>query len=266
MIPYVSQPKLELGPLTVYAFGAMVALAILLAARLLGERSRELGLDADRSARLLTWVIVGGFLGAHLVDRLAYFPGATLADPWSLLRVWSGLSSFGGFVGGVAGAWLWIRRERPGPDAWRHLDALAFTFPFAWVLGRLGCFVAFDHPGVATRFFLGQEYLDGVVRHNLGLEEALAMVPLALLFALLGQRRRAPGFFVALLALAYGPVRFVLDFMRLDDVRYLGLTPGQYGAVALTVAGAVLLERTVLGTRASEARPRTAVTRDRARA
>ena len=30
----------------------------------------------------------------------------------------------------------------------------------------------------------------------------------------------------------YAPVRFSLDFLRVVDVRYGGLTPGQWGAIA----------------------------------
>lgn len=109
--------------------------------------------------------------------------------------------------------------------------------------GHLGCFLAFDHPGLATRLFLGEVYTDGVVRHNLGLEEALYMIPVVLLFWTLGRRPRPAGFFAGLLALLYAPVRFALDFLRIVDARYFGLTPGQYGAVALFVVGGLILLR-----------------------
>ncbi|WP_437593604.1 hypothetical protein [Sorangium sp. So ce1000] len=45
------------------------------------------------------------------------------------------------------------------------------------------------------------------------------------------------------MAVLYAPVRFLLDFLRIVDVRYAGLTPGQYGAIALFIAGLVLLIR-----------------------
>ena len=45
-----------------------------------------------------------------------------------------------------------------------------------------------------------------------------------------------------------GAIRFLMDFLRntdLDqaDVRWLGLTPAQYGMLLLTVVGLVLLQR-----------------------
>jgi phosphatidylglycerol:prolipoprotein diacylglycerol transferase len=39
----------------------------------------------------------------------------------------------------------------------------------------------------------------------------------------------------------YAPFRFGADSLRIIDVRYCGLTPGQYGCVALLLAGAAIL-------------------------
>ena len=47
--------------------------------------------------------------------------------------------------------------------------------------------------------------------------------------------------FVGLLALSYAPVRFLLDFLRWDDARYFGFTPGQYGSVLLAGIGFLVL-------------------------
>jgi phosphatidylglycerol:prolipoprotein diacylglycerol transferase len=241
MIPYFSQPAIPLGPLTIYGFGVLVAVAIFLGTGLVRRRARRHGLDPDVAYRLVIWILVVGFLGAHLVDRFVYFPRETLRDPITILKLWVGLSSFGGFLGAVAGAVVFIRRERLAAQAWEYLDAVAYAFPFAWVVGRIGCFVAYDHPGAPTGFFLGQQYKDGVVRHNLGLEEAIVTVVLAAVFWALGRRPRPAGFFVGLLPLLYAPVRFGLDFLRLVDVRYLGLTPGQYGSISVGLLGALIL-------------------------
>ena len=241
MIPYFSQPAIPLGPLTIHGFGVLVAAAIFLGMGLVRRRARRHGLDPALAYRLVTWILVGGFLGAHLVDRFVYFPRETLRDPITILKLWVGLSSFGGFLGAVAGAVVFIRREKLAAQAWEYLDTIAYAFPFAWVVGRLGCFVAFDHPGAPTGFFLGQQFKDGVVRHNLGLEEAIYTVFLAAVFYVLGRKPRPVGFFVGLLPLLYAPVRFGLDFLRIVDVRYLGLTPGQYGSIGVGLLGAVIL-------------------------
>jgi phosphatidylglycerol:prolipoprotein diacylglycerol transferase len=249
MIPYFAQPRLVLGPLTIHAFGVLVALAVLVGHRVFRWKVKREGMDVVLGERLLTWVLVSGFICAHLFDRLVYYPGETLKDPISLVKIWASLSSFGGFLGAVFGAWLFIRKMRGTAtpvDTWRYLDAVAFAFPFGWIFGRLGCFVAFDHPGLPTNFFLGMENHEGKVIHNLGLEEAIFTVALSAVFALLARRPRFAGFYLGLLPLVYAPYRFASDFLRVRDVRYLGLTPAQWGTLALLVLAVGIL---VLGKR-----------------
>jgi phosphatidylglycerol:prolipoprotein diacylglycerol transferase len=243
MIPYFNQPRLDLGPLAIHAFGVLVAAAVLVGIRVIKIRSAKDGLDALLAQQLTSWILVGGFLGAHLVDRLVYFPAETLEDPLSLLFFWEGLSSFGGFAGALTGIALFLRSHSLDGKTWRYLDVVAYAFPFGWVFGRLGCFLAFDHPGSPTRFILGQEYRDGVVRHNLGLEEAIYTLVIVLVFLALGRSRRPAGVFVGGLALLYAPFRFSLDFLRKIDVRYFGFTPAQYGSVALAICGIAILVR-----------------------
>ncbi len=243
MIPYFAQPQLSLGLVTIHAFGVMVALAMLSGMWAVRRRAAATGLDPLMADRLVTWVLLGGFAGAHLIDRLVYFPGQTWAEPVRLLKFWEGLSSFGGFLGAIVASMLFFRRVDTGAARWGYLDAVAYGFPLGWIFGRTGCFLAFDHPGAATSFFLGMRDQDGVVRHNLGLEEALYTIPLALLFLALGRKPRRRGFFVGLLALLYAPVRFLFDFLRVVDVRYGGLTPGQWGSVAVMAAGLFFLLR-----------------------
>src|SRR5438045_7371171 len=146
--------------------------------RFVRRRAAADGLDPMVADRLVTWTLVGGFIGAHLVDRFVYYPRDTLADPLSILRFWEGLSSFGGFLGAIVGGLLFFRRNRSLPR-WRYLDCVAYGFPFGWIFGRLGCTLAFDHPGSETKFFLGERYTDNVARHNLGFEEALYTVLIA---------------------------------------------------------------------------------------
>lgn len=241
MIPWFPQPTLDLGPVSIHAFGALVALAVLVGSRLFERRAAREGLDAGFARRLTSWLLLGGFAGAHLFERLFYDLPETLADPLSLLRFWEGLSSFGGFVGALIGVGLLLRREPRPEGAWPWLDALAVVFPVAWILGRLGCFVAFDHPGLPTDLPFGQTYADGVVRHNLGLYEAVFAAGISVVMARLGRVPRRPGELVGWLAVLYAPGRFALDVLRVAEDRLLGLVVSQYGSIVLFLVGLGLL-------------------------
>jgi phosphatidylglycerol:prolipoprotein diacylglycerol transferase len=87
-----------------------------------------------------------------------------------------------------------------------------------------------------------------VPRYDLGLLEMLFAVIVAAAFALTWKRRLPVGWYAATLAIVYAPVRFGLDFLRVDDpdggdLRYAGLTPAQWACVALFGTGVFLYAR-----------------------
>jgi phosphatidylglycerol---prolipoprotein diacylglyceryl transferase len=238
LIPYFDQPVLTLGPVSVYAFGVLIGIGIFAGYLLISRRAYKTGLDRAVAERMVLWILIAGFLTAHIFDRIAYFPAETLKDPISLLRLWDGTSSFGGFLGAGIGAYLFFRHAKIKSELRHYLDLIAYAFPFGWAFGRAGCFVAYDHPGTPTSFFLGQVYSDGIVRHNLGLEEALYTLLIALIFFSLGRKKTRPaGFYTGLLCILYAPARFILDFFRIEDATYFRLTPGQYASVIILVFG-----------------------------
>ena len=245
MIPYLDFPVPKLGPLEIHAFGVLVALGILFGSNRVRHRGRQIGLPDDLTSSVSTWIVLGGLIGGHILDVVFYQPQAMRERPWILLNPTAGLSSFGGFFGALVALLIWRRKH--GVALLPYVDALLYGLAFGWFFGRLGCFTAHDHPGRFTDFFLAVNYPDGA-RHDLGLDEALFAGVLAGSFALLSLRPRPVGMYGAIACLFYGPVRFALDFLRVHDVpgadpRYAGLTPAQYGAVAVTLAGVWLLLR-----------------------
>jgi hypothetical protein len=77
----------------------------------------------------------------------------------------------------------------------------------------------------------------------------------AMMYGLSRWKRRPDGLLAAAVATAYAPVRFFLDFLRVNpdaDPRYLGLTFAQWMSIVLTVAGLYLLGRIVRGAGSSQ--------------
>jgi len=116
------------------------------------------------------------------------------------------------------------------------------------VCGRLGCALVHDHVGTPSEFVLAFRF-PNAPRHDLGLYEFLyTVVILVPAVVILDRRSRPPGTSVAVLALLYAPVRFLLDFLRQTDlsgadVRYHGLTVAQYGSIVLAGIGISLIIR-----------------------
>jgi len=228
----------------------LVAAALVLGYMLGRRRARLTGLDPQTCADGEVWIVVSGFVVAHWVSVLAYFPERVLERPWVLLFIWEGLSSFGGLFGAMLGAVIFFRRKQV--SVIKYCDAIIFGFVPAWILGRMGCTVVFDHPGLPTDFVLGMHYHrsieiagvmypKGTVLHNLGMYEAMVAVVLTVVLYAIKKIRPFDGFHPAVMLILYAPMRFFMDTLRVQDKTYAGLTPGHYFAIFMVLFAGFLI-------------------------
>lgn len=255
MFPYLEEPALRAFGQVVTAFQVLVFVAVAVGYQVLSRRAARRGWDPELTLSLVLWTLFAGFAGSHLFDTLLYEREALRKNPLVLLELWGTMSSYGGLLGGVAGAfWAMRRRKLPAAQMFAFIDLVAFSFAFAWIFGRLGCALAHDHIGVETGSVLAVRFPSGP-RYDLGLLEFLYTLFIAALFLWLDRKPRPTGFFVAVFFALYGPVRFALDALRVGDTRYLGWTPGQYVSVAAAAFGLALLRLLTRPAPASAARP-----------
>jgi len=167
VIPYLHVNDFPLGPIPLHPFGLLVALGVIIGTQITIWRARRIGYDVDLLNSFITWMLVAGFIGGHVLDEIFYHPDQIAKNPFSLLYLWEGLSSFGGFVGALIGIILWkylewLPKDEEGEGRqligriWfraQKLPLLPFAdivlsvFPIAWIFGRGGCSIVHDHPG-----------------------------------------------------------------------------------------------------------------------
>jgi phosphatidylglycerol:prolipoprotein diacylglycerol transferase len=245
VIPYVEWRVIQLGPLTLQVWGLFAALGTVAGAWWALREAKKRGLDLPAFETLILNIVIWAFIGARIVHAVFYEPAHYLTHPLDILKVWQGgLSSFGGFIG-AAGAFFWAMRTKKMPLL-PAADTLVSALPLALGCGRIGCFLIHDHPGTlahgAGKWF-AVNYPDAL-RYDLGL--LLAVFDFAFFSCLVFsqvRKNKPDGFTFALFMTVYAPVRFGLDFLRAVDVRYFGLTPGQYGSIALFASGLYLFRR-----------------------
>ncbi|MGE0327787.1 MAG: prolipoprotein diacylglyceryl transferase [Polyangiaceae bacterium] len=250
-IPFVQPPDLTLlsrdaighgfppVDLSIKPFGTLVATGVALGTYLAVRQARKLGFGERAFMSFSFWVLGIGFFGGHFFDTLFYYPERVAENPLQLFAVWNGLSSFGGFMGAVLGAFAWQWRYKV--PMLPYGDVVCSSFPIGWMFGRMGCTVAHDHPGLLSNAWYAVQYPGGG-RLDLGLIEMLLTIPLAAAFLYWRRKPHPWGFYLSRFALLYAPVRFGLDFLRardlaISDNRYAGLTPAQWLAMVLFGAG-----------------------------
>jgi phosphatidylglycerol:prolipoprotein diacylglycerol transferase len=237
LLPYVEHPVLDLGFYRLEAFVVLTGAAVVTQYAIVIRRAPAHGIDRRTASSLLVWAIVLGLLGAHVFDVIAYFPERLRHDPFELFRFWNGISSFGGMISGLLGLYLVMRaKSMSRADMLRFADCLLYALPFTLAVGRLGCALQHDHPGISSEHWLAVAFPEGG-RFDLGLLEFLYNSLLAALFYLLARRRWPDGFFIGLFFALYGPVRFALDSLRVSEARYFDWTPGQYLSIFAALIG-----------------------------
>jgi len=272
-LPYFHLGSLDLG-LPIQAFGMIVAAGVLIGATPLRRYAEWHGVSDDHIRGLLTWLMISGFLGAHLFDVVAYqwdrIGDATVVAPagwwflpeglwpsnWPLvLRIWDGISSYGGFIGGALGFTIYVWWKRLPVRLFADVTMVGLLPAFS--IGRIGCTVVSDHIGAAVDperwyAFLAMDYprklnlahlaeaypgtSEFIRAWNLGLVELLYLIPVNIVILWLAFRpsKRPPaGFITALAGVLYAPVRFFLDFLRPEDTdpRYGGMTFAQWSSI-----------------------------------
>ena len=242
MVPVLVQ----LGPLALYSFGAMLALAFLAAGYVTGNGLEARGLDRAHASSIVWWGAIGGIAGSRV---LAIFNDwdQFLAAPISSLLTGSGFVWYGGLLGGFLSVSAYIRFA--GLPWLLVVDAIAPGLALGQAIGRIGCQLAGDGDwGTAStlpwamaypRAIYGWTEPEGVRVHPAPVYESLLY---SAIFVLLVRMARQPSRFADGSVLfgdliLSGVARFLVEVVRIEPRVALGLTEAQWFGIASVVAG-----------------------------
>ncbi|MGI8758905.1 MAG: prolipoprotein diacylglyceryl transferase, partial [Acidimicrobiales bacterium] len=249
-ISYEPLLRIPLGPLEVSPHGIGVAVGVLLGARLALPAAARRGITAEAFYDVLTWALFGAIIGARVAYVVNHL-GDYVDDPLGIVRVWEGgFSLLGGLAGAVVVGYPKLRTY--GVPLWRFLDAAVPGVALGIAVGRIGDLVIADHLGKPTDFVLGYVCPPGDTGsscvapvgeavHQTALYDMVGAAAVFVLLVWLARRPRPEAYLTASFGLAYGAVRFVEGFFRLDVTHGTGLNGSQWTALAAMVAAAVAL-------------------------
>ena len=244
---------LELGPITLYSYGVLLAAAYLLGLKLAMARARSAGLDSTRIMDLGIYIIISALVGAKAMLLIVDFDFFS-SNPRQLLNLLrSGGVFYGGLILAVVVAFWYMSKHRL--PLWKTSDMFAPGIALGHVIGRFGCLLAGCCYGLPTELPWSITFTDTFASLNVGTPLDTPLHPtqlyeagaeLIILLFLLATEKRGQAFpgrtFWGYLLL-YGISRFIIEFFRGDDrgIVMAVLSTSQFVSVLLIPLSTIML-------------------------
>jgi phosphatidylglycerol:prolipoprotein diacylglycerol transferase len=246
MVPVLVQ----LGPLALYSFGAMLALAFLVAGYVTGNGLEARGLDRAHASSIVWWGAIGGVAGSRVL-AIANDWHQFVAAPLSSIFTGAGFVWYGGLVGGFVAVSTYIKIS--GLPWLVVVDAIAPALAIGQAVGRIGCQLAGDGDwGSPSTLPWAMAYPHaiygwtepiGVRVHPAPVYESLLYSGIFLVLVRMARQpnRYADGSVLFTYLMLSGIARFLVEIVRIEPRVALGLTEAQWFGIVSAVAGGTLL-------------------------
>lgn len=242
---YSPQPIIfSLGPFSIYWYGLLIVIGILVGLWLTIKLGRRYGISSDDIFELVLYLIVFGLLGGrlyYLFLELDYY----LINPLDVFKIWQGgLAIHGVLIGGIITLIVWTKKKKyfplltrggippNGSTFWQWADLLAPAIILGQAIGRWGNYFNQELFGWPTNLPWGIpidqvnrpfQFINNNFFHPTFLYESLAdlLVFLILIFLHKKQKLKSGSIFLIYLIL-YSVVRFIMEFWRIDSTYNFG--------------------------------------------
>lgn len=212
---------LEIGPLTIYYYGVIIAFGLILAVLYGCKRSHEFGIKEDDVVDAVLWVTPFAIACARLyycIFSWDYY-GKNLIE---ILYIWEGgLAIYGGVLGALLGVLVFCRIKKIKVVA--LMDLMLLGFLIGQSIGRWGNFMNREAFGAETEFFLRMGLLNSrnatiIYVHPTFLYESVWNAIGFVLLHFLSKRRRYDGQIALSYAAWYGLGRAFIEGLRTDSL------------------------------------------------
>ncbi len=237
---------LQVGPLTLRWYGAMIATACLVGLWLAKKEAGRNGIEKQRIEDFFLFAIIFAIIGARLYYVTFANPGLLWNSPLSVFAIWEGgLAIHGAILGGLLTAIVATRMYKI--SFWKFADTLAPSLVLGQAIGRIGCFFNGDAHGYPTDMPWGLVYspespagqmFPGQALHPTQLYE---MVFNLIIFGILWSVRRkikTRGTLFLLYVMLYSTGRIFVEHFRADKLTYFNNVSAaqSIGVIGIVVA------------------------------
>ena len=241
----VNPPRFfEIGPLTVYFYGLIIGIGLLLAVWYCCKRSQQFGLTEDHVLDGLILVLPIAVICAR--SYYCIFAWHEFADdPISVLYIWNGgIAIYGGVLGAVFGMWIFSKWKKVKLTA--VLDLIMIGFLIGQSIGRWGNFMNREAFGAQTDSFLRMGLTNmytGEVTyfHPTFLYESLWNAAGFVILHFASKKRKYDGQVALWYAAWYGLGRTMIEGLRMDSLYWGPFRVSQCLAALSCIAAVAVL-------------------------
>ena len=232
----------QIGKLTVYGYGLMIAIGVIVAYSVGEYRAKKQGLSPDELFWLTISCLVGGIAGAKLLFYIVEIK-SIIENPKILLDITHGFVVYGGIIGGIGVGYLFCKLRKL--NFLKYFDLVMPSIAIAQGFGRVGCMFAGCCYGRETDSWFHVIYETSEFATN-----GVALIPTQMIMALLNF---AHFFILAVLAkkvmkqsgqvagcylVFYSIGRFFLEYLRNDPRGNVNiLSTSQFISLFILAAG-----------------------------
>ena len=218
----VNPPRiLELGPLTIHYYGAIIALGLVLAVMYSCKRGHEFGLEEDDILDGVLWITPFAILCARIY-YCAFSWHEYAANPISVLYIWNGgIAIYGSVIGAIIGMAVFAKIKKVKMMA--VVDLILIAFLIGQFIGRWGNFVNREAFGAATDSFFRMGLFNTRTNaweyyHPTFLYESVWNMVGFVLLHFLSKKRKYDGQMALSYAAWYGLGRCFIEGLRVDSL------------------------------------------------
>ena len=233
---------LQIGSFTVYGYGLMIAIGVIVAYTVGEYRAKKQGLNPDELFWLTISCLVGGIIGAKLLFYIVEIK-SIIENPKILLDITHGFVVYGGIIGGIGVGYLFCKLRKL--EFLKYFDLVMPSIAIAQGFGRVGCMFAGCCYGRETDSWFHVIYETSEFAPN-----GVALIPTQLLMAglnfahflilvfLAKKVLKASGQVAGCYLVFYSIGRFFLEFLRNDPRGNVNsLSTSQFISLFILLAG-----------------------------
>lgn len=232
--PALNRVFIEIGPLTIYWYGLIIATALFLGLYIATREAERLGLKKDIMVDLVMFAAPIAILFARIYYVIFEWEQYKYGPWWKIIAVWEGgIAIHGALIGAVLTAIVFARVKKL--PFWQIADIAAPSLILGQAIGRWGNFMNQEaHGGPVSEaafsnfhqylpdFIMNQMCINGTYYHPTFLYESVWNIGIFILLLFLRRYNPLRGEIFLTYISIYSVGRFFIEGMRTDSL-YFGL-------------------------------------------